>query len=80
MVPCERSGLKVMAKVKFSKVGQTSRSGSQGQKLWYHVKGVVITITHVQYESSNPSSVKVIAKVKVFVHAANADADVRSMT
>ena len=31
-------GLKVMAKFSFSKVGQTSRLKSQGQKLWYHVK------------------------------------------
>ena len=44
-VQCESpitSGLKDMAKVKdFSKVGQTSRSRSQCQKLWYHVKGLV---------------------------------------
>ena len=53
-VPCERScnkeytsGLKVMAKVKvFKKVGQTSRSRSQGKKLWYHVKGLVTRNTH----------------------------------
>ena len=32
------SGLKVMAKVSFVKVGQTSRSRSQGKKLWYHSK------------------------------------------
>ena len=36
------SGKKVIAKVKvFSKVGQTSMSRSRGQKLWYHVKGLV---------------------------------------
>ena len=37
------SGLKVMTKVNFfSKVGQTLRSRSLDQKLWYHVKGLVI--------------------------------------
>ena len=40
MVPCER----------FPKVGQTSRSRSQGQKLWNHVKGLVTRNTHMQYE------------------------------
>ena len=35
----------------FSKVDQTSRSRSWGQKLWYHVKGLVTKNTHVQYES-----------------------------
>ena len=41
-------GKKVMAKVKvFSKVGQTSRSRSRGQKLWYHVEGLVTRNTHV---------------------------------
>ena len=44
------SGLKVMAKVKvfFSKVGQTSRSRSQGQQLWYHMKGLVTRNTHMK--------------------------------
>ena len=64
------SGKKVMAKIKvFSKVGQTSRSRSQGQKLWYHVKGLVTRNTHVQYESPITSGKNVMAKVKVFVHA-----------
>ena len=64
------SGKKVMAKVKvFSKVGQTSRSRSQGQKLLYHVKDLVTRNTHVQYESLITSGKKVMAKVKVFVHA-----------
>ena len=59
------SGKKVMAKVKvFSKVGQTSRS--QGQKLWYHVKGLVTRNTHMQYESPITSDKKAMAKVKVF--------------
>ena len=64
------SDKKVMAKVKvFSKVGQTSRSRSQGQKLRYHMKGLVTSNTHVQYESLISSGEKVMAKVKVFVHA-----------
>ena len=46
------SGLKVMAKVKvFEKIGQTSRSRSLGQKLWYDVKGLVSRNTYVKYES-----------------------------
>ena len=70
------SGKKVMAKFKvFQKVGQTSRS--RGQKLWYHVKGLVTRNTHVQYESSISSGKKVMAKVKVFVHASDADADAK---
>ena len=52
--------------VSFSKVGQTSRSRSRGQKLRYHVKGLVTRNTHVQYESPIPSGKKVMAKVKVF--------------
>ena len=35
----------------FWKVGQTSRSRSLGQKLWYDVKGLVTRNTHVKYES-----------------------------
>ena len=59
------SGLKCMAKVKvFSKVGQ--RSKSQGQKLWYHMKGLVIRNTHIKYESSIFNGLKVIAEVKVW--------------
>ena len=37
------SGKKVMAKVKGSR--------SQGQNLWYQVKGLVTSNTHVQHES-----------------------------
>ena len=47
----------------FSKVGQTSRS--RGQKLWYHVKGLVTSNTRVQYESSTTSGKKVVTKVNV---------------
>ena len=57
-----------MAKVKvFSKVGQTSRSRSQGKKLWYHVKGIVLRNTHMKYESFIFNGLKVMAKVEVFV-------------
>ena len=61
------SGKKVMANVKvFRKFAQTSRSRSQGQQLWFHMKGLVISNTHVQYESPITSGKKVMAKVKVF--------------
>ena len=54
------SGLKVMAKVKvFSKVGKTSRSRSLGQKLRYHVKGLVPRNTHMKYERSIISGLEV---------------------
>ena len=52
--------------IKFSKVGQTSRSRSQDQNLWYHVKDLVTRNTHVQFESLMSSGLKVMAKVKVF--------------
>ena len=39
------------------------------------MKGLVIRITHMKYESSILNGWKVMAKVKVFVHAANTDAD-----
>ena len=41
------------------KVGQTSRSRSQGQKLWYHVKGLIIRYTDMKYESSIFNGLKV---------------------
>ena len=44
------------------------------------MKGLVIMNKHMQYESAITSGLKVMAKVKVFVHAANADADSRAMT
>ena len=60
------SGLKVMAKVSFLKVGQTSRSRSLSQKLWYDVKGLVTRNAQMQYESPSFLDLKVMAKVKVF--------------
>ena len=50
----------------FSEVGQTSRSKSRGQKLWYHVKGLVTRNTYVQYKSTISSGKKVMSKVTVF--------------
>ena len=50
----------------FQKVGQTSRSRSGSQKVWYHEKGLVKSNTDVQYESSITSCKKIIAKVKDF--------------
>ena len=46
------------------------------------MKGLVTRNTHIQYERSITSGLEVIAKVKVFVHAteADADADGRAMT
>ena len=44
----------------FSQVDQTSRSRSQGQILWYHVKGIGTRNTHVQYESSITSGLKAL--------------------
>ena len=57
---------KLWPRLSFFKIGQTSRSRSRGQKLWYHVKGLVTRNTHVQYESPISSGKKVMAKVKVF--------------
>ena len=58
---------KLWPRLKFFKSMSTLRS--RGQKLWYHVKGLVTRNTHVQYESSISYGKKVMAKVKVFVHS-----------
>ena len=57
---------KLWPRLKFSEVGQTSRSISRGQNLWYHVKGLVTRYTYVQYESPICPGKKVMAKVNVF--------------
>ena len=44
------------------------------------MKGIVIRNTHVQFESPITSGLKVMAKVKVFVHAIDAYAHGRAMT
>ena len=62
---------KFWQRLKFFKVGQTSRSRSRGKKLWYHVKGLVTRNTHVQYESPITSGKKAMAKVKVFKSRSN---------
>ena len=97
MVPCERSCHKEYTCqiwkpyllylsngqcLSFSKVGQTSRLRSQGQKLLYHVKGLVIRNKHVKYEALPLKLFRVMTNVKVFVHAidADTDADTRAMT
>ena len=49
---------------------------SQGQNILYHVKCLVRRNTHMKYESSIFNGWKVMAKFKVFVHAANRDANV----
>ena len=92
MVPCERSGHKEYTcaiwkpyhfwfesyglGLNFFKSRSNFKVRSQGKKLWYHVKGLVTTNTHVQYESLIASCLKVMAKVKVFVYTA----DGRAMT
>ena len=57
-------------------------SRSQGQKLWYHVKGLVTINTHVQYKSATSYGIEVMVNVKVFVHTTVADPDTnpRAMT
>ena len=58
---------KLGPKVKvFLKVGQTLRSRSLGQKLWYDMKGLVTRNTHVKYESPASYGSLVMTKVKVF--------------
>ena len=57
---------KLWPRIKFWKVGQTSRSRSLGQKLWHDVKGLVTMNAHMQYESPSSSALKVMAKVEVF--------------
>jgi hypothetical protein len=47
-------------------VGQTSRSRSHGQKIWYQYKGLVIRNTHMKYESCITYHSKDMANVKVF--------------
>ena len=57
---------KLLAKLKFSKIGLTPKPRSQGQKSWYRRKGLVNSITHVKYQSSSTHCSKVISMVKVF--------------
>ena len=62
-----------MAKVKVAQKkvklqGQGHRVKNYGTK-WNTVKGLVKRNTHVQYDSPTSSGLKVMAKVKVSVHA-----------
>ena len=50
----------------FSKVGQKSRSRSQGKKFWFQQEGLTTRNTHVKYESPISFGSKVVAKVKFF--------------
>ena len=66
---------KLWPKLKFFKSRSSFKVKVTRKKLWYQVKGLDTRNTHVQYESPISSGKKVMAKVKVFVHASNADAD-----
>jgi hypothetical protein len=60
-------GVKDIAQVKvFSKLGQSSRSRSQGQKSWYKIKGLFMKVLYVKYQHPIPNGSKDIAQVKVF--------------
>jgi hypothetical protein len=60
-------GSKDIAKVKvFSKLGQSSRSRSQGQKSWYQKKGLFIMHLYLKYQSSSAYGSKDFAKVIKF--------------
>ena len=73
---------KLWPRLKFFKSRSNFKVTVQAQKLRYQKKGLATSNTHVQYESSISSGKKVMAKVKVFVNALNADADAdtRAMT
>ena len=60
---------KLWPRLKFFKSRSNFKVKVMRSKLWFHVKGLVTRNTHVQYESPINSSKKVMAKVKVFVHA-----------
>ena len=62
---------KLRPRFKFFKVGQTSKSRSRGQKLWFHVKGLVTRNTHVKYESCISQGMKAMAKVEVLESRSN---------
>ena len=67
-------------KVEFKQVGQQLQGFkvSVGQKLWYHVKGLVTSNTHVQYESPISSGLEQSHQsqvLKFYVSRTGADAD-----
>ena len=55
---------KVISKIKFSKMVQTSKSRSQGKKSWYPQKGLVTRNTHMKYQSSSTHCQKLLARLK----------------
>jgi hypothetical protein len=50
----------------FSKLGQSSRSRSQGQKYWYQKKGLLIMHLYLKYQGFSAYGSKVIVQVIVF--------------
>ena len=57
---------KLWPRLMLFKSRSNSRSRSRGQKLWYHVKGLVTRNTYVQYESVISVGKKLMAMVKSF--------------
>ena len=57
---------KLWPRLSFSKVGQKSRSSSQGGNFWHKQKGLATRNTHLFNESPISFGSKVIAKVKFF--------------
>ena len=57
---------KLWPRLKFLKNRSNFKVKFTGQKLRYHVKGLVTRNTHVQYESPITSGKKVMAKVNIF--------------
>jgi hypothetical protein len=50
----------------FSKLIQSSRSMSEGQKSWYQKRGLFIMYLYLKYQSPNTFHSKDTAQVKVF--------------
>ena len=55
---------KVVCKVSFRNVGQSSQSRSRDQNLCYHQKVLVITNTHAKYERPLSNSKEVMCRVR----------------
>jgi hypothetical protein len=54
----------------FSKLGQSSRSKSQGQKSWYHTKGHFIMHLYLKYQSPNTfgsKDIEIYPRLKFFI-------------
>jgi hypothetical protein len=73
-------GSKDIAQVKsFSKVGQSSRYRSLGQKFWYKMKGLFMKYLYVKYHNPIPPWFKRLAQVKVFSLRCDADTGVKTI-